>query len=400
LQCGTLAGDLLEGINLIVVSPGVPLQQQFFAAAREQGIRVIGELALAAALYDKPILAITGTNGKSTVTELLGIIVKTAGFRAFVGGNLGVPLAEHLLKTEETDLAVLEVSSFQLDTAPDFRPEIALLLNISPDHLDRYHDYEEYAASKLSIFKGQLRTGHAVINGDDPEITSRIDGYPVPAQRGFFGVNPPPGTPSASICGALVRVDLAKGGDVETFSLTGSCLAGEPNAHNAAAAILAARIFGCAASAVQKALVGFRPLGHRLSLVGEFGGVKYYDDSKATNIGAVSAALSGFSGPVVLIAGGRDKGGDYRLMLDQVTGRVKAMVLIGEAKDKMAEAFSGVTKVVMAESMDDAVRKAGNLAAEGDSVLLSPACASFDMFDSYSHRGDVFRAAVSEIMMR
>lgn len=398
IHSGDLTGELLQGINLVVPSPGVPLDQSFFDTVRSRKIEIVGELALAGAMYKKPIIAVTGTNGKSTVTELIGEMLISSGYTPFVGGNLGIPLAEHLLGEENTDVAVLEVSSFQLDTAPYFRPDIAVLLNISPDHLDRYKTYEGYVASKISIFKDQEGSDYGVINSDDPESSRYISQRSFRSRKTYFGKHCPPGHPSASIAGSEVIFSSGNDSAFEHFDLSGGVLESEPNCYNAAAAIIAAKIFGCSQKGIEQALHTFEPLGHRMSLVGEVSGIKYYDDSKATNIGAVSAALRGFASPVVLIAGGRDKGGDYRLMLDQVSEKVKAMIVIGEAQEKMMNVFAEVTDVIVAKSMEAAVVQASKLADSGDSVLLSPACASFDMFDSYSHRGEVFRNAVEAIM--
>jgi UDP-N-acetylmuramoylalanine--D-glutamate ligase len=391
--CGNDGERLFETAELIVVSPGVPLTLPQLAAARERGVQVIGEMALAAGQVNTPILAITGTNGKSTVTELLGAMFRAADKKVFVGGNLGTPLSEYLLGQEQADLLILEVSSFQLDTAPDFRPEVGVLLNISPDHLDRYDDLEHYAASKFSLFRNQQASDAMVLNVDDPGIVDRLAGRDFPGRLFFFGTAAP-GQRGAIISGKEISVSGLGNSVAEEYSLAGSELAMEPNIHNAAAAIIAARLLACPPEAIRRAIAGFRPLAHRLEMVAEIDGVLYLDDSKATNIGALQASLAGMDRPVVLLAGGRDKGGDYRLLADLVREKVKGLVLIGEARQKMADALAGCAEVIMADDLPMAVNAAAALAEDGDVVLLAPACASFDMFDSYVQRGQVFKKAV------
>lgn len=397
VECGGHSAGLLAGADLLVVSPGVPLDLPQLRAAAAAGVPVLGELALACGLVETPIVAITGTNGKSTVTELVGEMFKAAEKRVFVGGNLGTPLSEYLLGEQDCEALVLEVSSFQLDTAPGFAPEVAVLLNISPDHLDRYPDYEAYAASKFSIFAGQKPSSAAILNRDDGELMQRLAGYPVPARQFFYGDSGGVVGRGAEISGTEILITGLAAGVPEHYSLAGTGLGQEPNIHNGAAAILAARLLGCPVEAVRRALAGFRPLQHRLALVAEIGGVQYFDDSKATNIGAVAAALRGMRRPVVLIGGGRDKGGDYGLLHELVREKVKGMVLLGEAREKMAASFAPLTRVEVAASLEEAVATASRMAGPGEAVLLSPACASFDMFSGYAERGRVFREAVAAL---
>ncbi|HSH13925.1 MAG TPA: UDP-N-acetylmuramoyl-L-alanine--D-glutamate ligase [Desulfurivibrionaceae bacterium] len=397
VECGGHSADLLSGADLLVVSPGVPLDLPQLRDAAAAGVPVLGELALACAMVETPIVAITGTNGKSTVTELVGEMFRAAEMRVFVGGNLGTPLSEYLLGEQDCEVLVLEVSSFQLDTAPGFAPEVAVLLNISPDHLDRYPDYEAYAASKFSIFGGQKPSSAAILNRDDDELMQRMAGYQVPGRQFFYGDGSGMEGRGAAISGSEIIASGLTAGELEHYSLAGTSLGQEPNVHNGAAAILAARLLGCPAAAVRQALAGFRPLQHRLALVAEINGVQFFDDSKATNIGAVAAALRGMSRPVVLIGGGRDKGGDYALLHDLVREKVKGMVLVGEAREKMAASFAQLTRVEVAAGLGEAVTIASRLAEAGDAVLLSPACASFDMFSGYAQRGLVFRAAVAAL---
>ncbi len=396
LETGGHTPQLFSSVDLVLLSPGVSLEIEPISAARKAGIPVVGELAIAAQYLKTPVVAVTGTNGKTTVTTMLGDIFSASGRKTFVGGNIGTPLFDYLAGPQEADVAVIEVSSFQLDTAGGkngFRPDTALLLNISPDHLDRYSTYSAYIASKFGIFTAQRRFDSAIMNCDDPEIMTREHLWP--ASRRFFFGSDLAGRAGAAIRSTRVCLNGFDGLEQEEcYDLAGSGLEQPPNLQNSAAAILAARLMGCPARGIRAGLDRFNPLPHRLNRVAEINGISYYDDSKATNIGAVRSALASIHQPVVLIAGGRDKGGDYKLLNDQVQTRVKGMVLIGEAADRMASAFADLTRVERATTLEQAVCIATDLARPGDAVLLSPACASFDMFTSYSHRGEIFRRAV------
>ena len=405
VETGGHTSELLNSADCILVSPGVPLGIAPLAAARRKGIPVVGELALARDFLKAPVVAVTGTNGKSTVTTLIGELLAGSGRKVFVGGNLGTPLADYLAGPQDCEAVVLEVSSFQLDSAGEFRPRVGVLLNITPDHLDRYASYEAYVEAKMSLFKNQQPGDVAVLNGDDPVIAGwlsreaeRISPRPLPGDIRRYGSCGATGM-AACLSGTKLRIAPADeaGKQSEEYELAGTSLAQAPNSENAMAAILAARAMGCTPAAIQNSLAGFAPLPHRLALVAELDGIFYYDDSKATNVGAVYSALAGMQQPVVLIAGGRDKGGGYEMLLPLVRDKVRAMVLIGEAREEMAATFAQATRVAFAAEMDEAVRLAGSMAEKGDAVLLSPACASFDMFKSYSHRGEVFTQAVGRM---
>ncbi|MEW6427093.1 MAG: UDP-N-acetylmuramoyl-L-alanine--D-glutamate ligase [Thermodesulfobacteriota bacterium] len=390
VECGGHTEAVLAGADLLVVSPGIPATSPIYAMAAARNLEVIGELGLAASCVDAPMVAITGTNGKSTVTTLIGAMLEAAGRRPFVGGNLGVPLAEYALGEQTASALVLEVSSFQLDTVGYLRPAVAVLLNISPDHLDRYPDFSAYVRSKLRIFADQTAADHAVVNMDDPEcaagavgIGSRLCGY----SRSGGGL-------PVHLRGTAV-VFRGEAGE-ELYPLPAKLSLG-PNPENCMAAVAAARLLGCPAHAVRRGLDDFQPLPHRLALVRQHGGVRYVDDSKATNIGSVQAALRAMDAPVVLIAGGRDKLGDYAIMAKDVAEHVRAMVVIGEAAARLEAAFAPFTRVERAADMAAAVAAAARLAVPGDIVLLAPACASFDMFSGYAERGRVFRAAVTAL---
>jgi UDP-N-acetylmuramoylalanine--D-glutamate ligase len=386
LECGGHTAAFLQRADMIMVSPGIPFNLPVLEEAKKRGIPVVGELAVAGPAIAAQIIAITGTNGKTTVTSLVGDLLRQAGRKVFVGGNIGIPLFDYLCAPASADVVVLEVSSFQLETAGDFRPDIALLLNITPDHLDRHADLAGYVAAKRRIFVNQRTSDIAILAGDDPlcrEMAAGLTGR----KALLFG--------NQADCRARVGQDRVEvDGPAETYELAGTALAGTTGALNAAAAILAARYAGCSPEEIQKGLARFVPGPHRLAWVGEINGVAYYDDSKATNTGAVLSALRQFAGDVILIAGGRDKGDDYGLLRAVVGEKVKKLVLIGEAAGKIAAAMQGAVEIDYASSMEEAVGIAAGVAVSGDTVLLSPSCSSFDMFDSYGHRGKVFVAAV------
>ncbi len=400
IEGGKHTSELFCSADIIMVSPGVPLDLPVLKEARTHSIPVVGEMAFTAQFMKTPIVAVTGTNGKTTVTTLLGDIFKASGQNVFVGGNIGTPLFEYMDSPQDKDIAVIEVSSFQLDTAGGegcFRPKAAVLLNISQDHLDRYESFNAYARSKFSIFAAQKESDFSVINVDDPEITSRIHLLP-PSKHLSFGHEKITNAGS-SVRGYKVFLSekVTPSGLQEKYDLEDSSLSELPNSLNAAAAILIARVMGCSEECINKGIKSFSPLPHRLSLVDDIGGVSYYDDSKATNIGATLSALNSIKKPVILIAGGRDKGGDYRQLHKAIKKKVKALVLLGEARGKMIDSFKGLTLIESADTMADAVNSAATLAQQGDVVLLSPACSSFDMFSSYAERGEIFKKAVNDL---
>ncbi len=383
------------GADLIVLSPGVPEIPEL-VAARAAGVAITGELELASRFVTATTVAITGTNGKSTTTTLAGDMLRATGRPTFVGGNLGVPLAE-AVDTEAAGpdgFCVVEVSSFQLETAETFHPRVAVLLNITADHLDRYPGMDAYAAAKARVFVAQRPDDFAVVNADDPLAWTASDG--IAARRVGFSVTRLLDGPGAFVDGDALTVQLP-GGEVERYPAAPPGLVGRHNQSNALAALLAARLAGATPEQARAALLAFRPLAHRMELVAEAGGVAYYDDSKGTNVGAVVAALEGFPRPVVLIAGGRDKGGDYSPLVAALARVGRGAVLIGEAAEKMASALSGALPAERAPSMEAAVVAARRLARPGDAVVLSPACSSFDMFRDYAHRAEVFRAAVARV---
>ena len=396
-EAGGHSSKFCGSADLILISPGVPHYLPVLREADQQGIPVIGELALARDYLKTPVVAITGTNGKTTVTTLLGELLQAGGRKVFVGGNIGAPLTDYLAGPQEADWVVLEVSSFQLDAAEDFRPDIGILLNISPDHLDRYATFADYASTKMRLLAGQRAGDMAIINHDDREILQlRQLSSGLKGEVLYFGHNLPDGCRGAQINGSKVLVSGRAGEDDWQCDLTGTSMGQSPNLENAAAAILAAQAAGCPRPAIAGSLAQFKSLPHRMTLVAKIDGVKYIDDSKATNIGAVGAALDSISEPVVLIAGGRDKGGDYGLLAGPIREKVKALLLIGEARYKMAAALKTLTRVELLDSLEQAIDLAGTISAPGDVVLLSPACSSFDMFSGYAQRGEAFQRLVRQ----
>jgi len=399
--------ESFESSDLIVISPGVPHTHEFLIGARQKGIPVIGEIELASRFVRDPIIAITGTNGKTTTTSLLGDMLKQCGMRAFVGGNIGNPLIGYVDREEKADWIVLEISSFQLDTIDTFRPDIGILLNITADHLDRYENMADYAASKGRIFQNQTFGDIAIYNGADPRVlseTSRIH------SRKWAFNGPNNGEEGAWIEGkhltlAFTSCPYRKPPPAFTRQTWGpvnldmgqSHLYGKHNQENICAAAMAAIAAGGDIQDIQTALNQFKGLSHRIEFVQTINGVTYVDDSKATNVDAVYRAMESFQEPVVLIMGGRDKGGDYRVLENVLKGHVKHLVLLGEAIELIAAALGNLVPTVRVSSMQAAVKESHRAASPGDVVLLSPACSSFDMFRNYVHRGEVFRSEVKKL---
>lgn len=396
VRAGAQTSDVFSGANLVVVSPGVP-PLEVLEEVESRGVEVIGELELASRFLEAPIIAVGGTNGKSTTTTLLGTLLQAAKLRTFLGGNLGTPLSEAIdpFSDEELyDVLVVEVSSFQLERVREFRPRVNLLLNVSEDHLDRYPDFEAYVAAKGNSFLRQSPKDVAVIPCGDVGIEAQ-------ARRGqarvvTFGLESAGVADFTAVLTPEPGVRDRKRGDF--YALKEAELHGAHNVLNAAAAIAAAREFGASPEAIRSGLESFRGLPHRMQRVDSIDGVTFYDDSKATNVGSAVTALLGLAEPKgVLIAGGRDKHGSYAPLVDALERKGRALVLIGEAADRIAEAVSDRVPVTRAASMQEAVSLAHSLAQIGEAVLLSPACSSFDMFQNYHDRGVRFVEAVKQL---
>ena len=379
----------LAGVDLVIPSPGVAPENPLLREAEKRGIEILGEIELGYRFVGAPLIAITGTNGKSTTTSLVGAMLKEAGLNVFVGGNIGAPLVG--FAGAAWDWGVVEVSSFQLERVEKFRPRIAALLNLTEDHLDRYPSFAAYGAAKERIFDMQRDGDVAILNRDDPlvwPVRERIHARVV-----SFGWTP---------AGEGVRADRKEivwrsGGAEERFPLAAAKIQGVHNVENMMAAIAAAKAAGAPAAAIQKVIDNFAGLEHRLEFVREKDGVSYYHDSKGTNVGAVVKSLAGFSAPVVLLAGGVDKGGDYAPLAGEIKRTVKKLVLFGAAREKIRAALGHLTETVVVDDLEAAVGAARASARPGDVVLLSPACSSFDMFRDYTERGRRFKALVGEL---
>ena len=381
-----------QGYDAIVLSPGVPPELPWLMAARAAGVPVMGELEVAAPFIRRPLLAVSGTNGKTTTTTLLGELLTASGIKTLVGGNIGTPVVSLLGRQEAADLLVLEVSSFQLDTASHFHPQAAALLNLTPDHLDRYPDYDAYIASKASLFRRQEAGDLKVLNADDPAVAGLDRGV---SRVYYFSATRPLAT-GAWLDNDALKVRLADGRE-EIFPLAHIRLQGKHNLENIMAALLLALDAGADPGACREVLATFRGLPHRLEFVADLKGVSFYDDSKGTNVGAVATSLAHFDRPVILIAGGRDKDSDFSLLNDLIAARVKALVLIGETRERLAQVWRGLAPAYLADDMAAAVARAWELSRPGEVVLLSPACASFDMYRDYAHRGQTFQNLVREL---
>jgi UDP-N-acetylmuramoylalanine--D-glutamate ligase len=378
--------------DIIVVSPGVDLNIEPIQEAIRHGVRVISEIELACHFIRVPIIAVTGTNGKTTTTLLIGEMLKEDGRKVGVGGNVGEPLILFADGTDRWEVLVAEISSFQLEAIEDFRPRISVLLNITEDHLDRYSSYDEYIEAKLRIFANQNSGDLTVLNRDDPVVMRFKE--KVKAETIFFSLIE---KLDEGVFSNGQTIFLKLGKRKEEYSLAKAPLKGIHNVENMMAAVVAARSFGCSKEAIQAILDRFKGLEHRVEFVREIGGVRFYNDSKGTNVGSVVKSLQSFSEPVILIAGGKDKNGDLSPLEEWIQKRVKHLILIGEAKERMNRKLGGLTHTVMAKTMEEAVLLAHQKARAGEIVLLSPACSSFDMFKDYKERGKVFKEAVFKL---
>jgi UDP-N-acetylmuramoylalanine--D-glutamate ligase len=378
--------------DIIVVSPGVDLNIEPIQKAIKQGVRVVSEIELAYHFIHAPIIAVTGTNGKTTTTLLVGEMLKEDGRKVGVGGNVGEPLILFADGKDRWEVLVVEISSFQLEAIKDFRPRISVLLNITEDHLDRYPRYDDYIEAKVRVFANQNSGDLAVLNRDDPIVMQFRE--KVKAKKVLFSLKEKLGEGAFSN-GQTIFLRLGEKG--EEYSIAKTPLKGIHNVENMMAALTTARIFGCSKKSIQTVLDRFKGLEHRLEFVREIKGVRFYNDSKGTNVGSVVKSLQSFSEPVTLIAGGKDKNGDLSPLEALIQKRVKHLILIGEAKERMNRELGGLTNTVMAKTMEEAVVLAHQKAKAGEVVLLSPACSSFDMFKDYKERGKVFKEAVNKL---
>lgn len=382
-----------RGQDLIVVSPGVPVDAPPLVQARAAGEPVIGEIELAAQNLPGPIVAITGSNGKTTTTTLVGEILAAGGLPVSVGGNIGTPAISLADSASKDTVVVLEVSSFQLETIQSFRPKVAVVLNVTPDHLDRHRTFQVYIDAKARIFENQQSSDFAVLNEDDP--TCRTMGERTRAGVFWFSRKKEVAQGAYISDGRIFF--RARQSAREVMLVSEIPLKGAHNLENVLAAVCAGALMGCEPVQIRKAVENFKAVEHRLEYVATIKGVEYFNDSKATNVDATIKALESFPKNIHLILGGKDKGSDYTVLNDLLRERVKRVYTIGAAAEKIESQIKGAAEIVHAETLENAMRRASGVAEAGDIVLLAPACASFDQFQSYSHRGRVFKEVVQSL---
>ena len=389
--------DRVCDTDLLVLSPGVPSNVRVVRDAELRGIRIVSELEVASWFCPAPIVAVTGTNGKTTTTTLIGRMLHDGKKRHIVAGNIGTAFSSVVGTLDENSVAVLEVSSFQLDHIQSFHPKISIILNITPDHLDRYEqEFAKYIASKSRIFENQTKDDFLIYNHDDVETRQRVGQLSSPHVHTLpFGVDKQ-FEEGAFVEGGRLTTILS-GKRVDVVEVKEISIKGIHNLYNAMASMLVARILGVSVPSIRATLRNFKGVEHRLEFVRELNGVKYVNDSKATNVDSVWYALQAFEEPIVLLLGGRDKGNDYAKLSALVERHVRAIVAIGESADKVVRSFPGLKNVVRANSMEEAVQLASRIGSPGDVVLLSPACASFDWFENYEQRGNVFKQIVNTL---
>lgn len=393
IELGRHTVHTFEKADLIVVSPGVPMHIDPILRAKEKGVRVIAEIELAFLELKGKIIGITGSNGKSTTVSLTHKIISDSGRRAYLCGNIGNPLISFVKNSRDDDTYVVELSSFQLEGIEKFKPEISSILNITPDHLDRYHEFNEYVEAKKRIFINQDEEDFAVINLDDP-ICSRFE-KEIKAKVYFF-----------SRKRELERGTFVQGRNIhykseeesEIMEVEKIPLIGVHNLENVLASITISILSGVEKSGIERSIMEFRGLEHRMEYVGRIGNVVFYNDSKATNVDASLKSIQSFAGDIIVIMGGRDKGGDFSILKDEIKKRVKGIVLIGEAKSKIRKTLSDICEMKEAEDMESAVKFAFEMAHDSGIVVLAPGCASFDMFENFEHRGRVFKEEVLKLI--
>ena len=387
------ADGLLRGVQFVIPSPGVPATHPLLREAVRRRIAVQSEIELAYRLLTCPVVAVTGTNGKSTTTALLGEMIRQSGQETFIGGNLGTPLIDAV--GTACAVAVAEISSFQLEWVEQFRPQIGVFLNLSEDHLDRHGSFEHYGRTKRRLFAQQRQADWMVMNRDDTNVQALCHG--LPGRLFSFGWTPVTGDKNEGAWIEAETLVLRHVGRETHYAIDDIRLRGRHNIANVMAAVSAATLWGVSPAVIQSVLASFTGLPHRLELVAEKNGVAYINDSKGTNVDAVVQSLNSFSEPVILLAGGVEKGGDYRPLREVVQTKVKKLILFGQAQRSLCAALGQDTETLLVDALDEAVQAAHRGARSGDIVLLSPACASFDQFQNYAHRGEAFRSYVEAL---
>jgi UDP-N-acetylmuramoylalanine--D-glutamate ligase len=392
LELGGHRPELIADADLIIPSPGVPADAPLLQSARSKGVNIWSEIELASRFLKGRLIGITGSNGKTTTTSLIEHILKTAGFSTILAGNIGTPLISCLEKTNEKTISVAELSSFQLELIERFRPNISVFLNLTPDHLDRHHTLESYGAAKARIFENQTEADSAVLNADDPRTTPYA---PVKPQVFWFSRK------QRVAEGAFVKENeilfRREGVEEKVLRLADIPLAGAHNAENVLAAVAATFLAGAEPAAIAKGVRSFAGVEHRPEFVAEIAGVRFYNDSKATNVDATQKALDAFPGRILIILGGKDKGSDYTALQTPLREKAILALLIGAAASKIEKQIAGSVAIEQAGTIERALETAAHAARPGDVVLLAPACASFDQFQNYEHRGRVFKELVRQL---
>ena len=384
--------ELIQGADLIIPSPGVPADAPLLQSARSKGVTIWSEIELASRFLKGRLIGITGSNGKTTTTSLIEHILRKAGFSTILAGNIGTPLISCVEKTSDKTITIAELSSFQLELIEKFRPNISVFLNLTPDHLDRHHTLESYAAAKARIFENQTEADSAVLNADDPGTTPYA-----PAKPQLFWFSRKQRVAQGAFVTGNDILFRSEGTEEKVLKLADIPLAGSHNVENVLAAVAAARLAGAQPAAVAKGVRSFAGVEHRLEFVAEIGGVRFYNDSKATNVDATLKALDAFPGRILIILGGKDKGSDYTVLQPRLREKAILALLIGAAAGKIEKQIAGSVAIEQAGTIERAVETAANAARPGDVVLLAPACASFDQFQNYEHRGRVFKELVQQL---
>jgi UDP-N-acetylmuramoylalanine--D-glutamate ligase len=392
LELGGHRQELILDADLVIPSPGVPADAPLLQFARSKGVTIWSEIELAYRFLKGRLIGITGSNGKTTTTSLIEHILRTAGFSTILAGNIGTPLISCIEKSSDKTVTVAELSSFQLELIEKFRPSISVFLNLTPDHLDRHHTLESYGAAKARIFENQTESDSAVLNADDPGTTAYA-----PAKPQLFWFSRKQRVAQGAFVKESEILFRREGVEETVLKLTDIPLVGAHNVENVLAAVAAARLAGAEPAAIAKGVRSFAGVEHRLEFVSEVSGVRFYNDSKATNVDATLKALDAFPGRILIILGGKDKGSDYTVLQAPLREKAILALLIGAAADKIEKQIAGSVAIEQAGTLARAVETAAHAARAGDVVLLAPACASFDQFQNYEHRGRVFKELVHQL---
>lgn len=388
--------------DLVILSPGVPSAMKIFDYARAQGIKITGEFEFASQFVREPIIAVTGTNGKTTVARLMEAMLQESGVKCWVGGSIGKPLTDYLRSEEKVQTVICELSAFMLESCENFTPQNIIFMNLAENHLDRYRSMEDYVNAKRKVFKNTNQATTSILNADDNAVVELARDPAVQRGRIFYFSRKPSLEPQIMNIGGAVNIGheirVRTGPEIEYFNIQNIKMRGRHSVENFMAAMLAAREHGATHEAIQKVIDSFKGLAHRLEYVRKVGGVQFFNDSKATNVHAVLRALDSFDENVILIAGGKDTNLSYEALCNVVRRKVKTLILVGEAKERLNRDIGDFSETFLIGTFEEAVLIAYQKSRIGDIVLLSPGCSSFDMFDSYSERGDYFKEIVRKFM--